>query len=270
MRRAGCPVPDQIGPYPSDGAAVMYNVDMALSPNYMPYAPAAPVLNIIRRARDGRLQEAYTTEQLHRLGVAEGNADRVQKSLEFLGLIDDEDALRTAAFERLSRVSTDEYPAALAELVQSAYASVLAVVDPQSATDVAIHDAFRGYDPAAQRPRMVGLFLALCREAGIVEGGPIQGQRVHVRTRAATRPPIPSRATGQRAPRAPLPTPPAPDHNGMEHGGDAGPDYRLLAQLIQQLPRDGRWTTTRREKWIQAVTATVDLLVTLNDEGEGP
>src|SRR5437868_10282280 len=104
---------------------------MTLPPNYMPYAPAAPVLNLIRRAREGRLLDAYTLDQLIRLGIAEGNADRVQKALEFLGLLDGDSAARTPAFERLSRVTTNEYPRAMAELVQNAYAPVLAVIDPE-------------------------------------------------------------------------------------------------------------------------------------------
>ncbi|HUY07984.1 MAG TPA: DUF5343 domain-containing protein [Candidatus Dormibacteraeota bacterium] len=244
---------------------------MALSANYMPYAPAAPVLTLIRRARDGKLQDAYTTDQLTRLGIAEGNADRVQKALTFLGLIDDDTAVKTPTFDRLSRVTTEEYPSAMAEVIQNGYAPVLAVIDPQEANDIAIHDAFRGYDPAAQRARMVGLFLALCREAGLVEGGPIEGRRAHVRPRAR------SKAAG--TPR-PQPTPtgrtsveehaPMPEANGnrQEAGGQ---DYRMLGELIRQLPRDGRWTTGKRDRWIQAVTATVDLLVTqVADHEVGP
>jgi hypothetical protein len=239
---------------------------MTLTDNYMPYAPAAPVLALIRRARDGRLQDAYTIEQLIRLQVAEGNADRVQKALEFLGLVDGDGALKTATFERLSRVTTEEYPRAMAEVVQNAYAPVLAVIDPQEANDIAIHDAFRGYNPAAQRPRMVGLFLALCRESGLVEGGPVEGQRAHVRPRA----------TGGRTVAPPRQRPPAAQAPRREQAaldtegsqGEAGAaDYRLLGELIRQLPREGHWSSQRRDRWIQAVTATVDLLVSLDDEG---
>ena len=61
-----------------------------------------------------------------------------------------------------------------------------------------------------------------------------------------------------------------PEANGnrQEAGGQ---DYRMLGELIRQLPRDGRWTTGKRDRWIQAVTATVDLLVTqVADHEVGP
>src|SRR5207253_5036923 len=144
----------------------------------------------------------------------------------FLGLLDRDSAARTPAFERLSRVTTNEYPRAMAELVQNAYAPVLAVIDPEQANDVAVHDAFRGYNPAGQRSRMVGLFLALCRESGLVEGGPIEGQRAHVRSRGAGRAVVPARVRQQRPPAgAPReqPRPPA-DGNGVGHGDPGAPD----------------------------------------------
>lgn len=239
---------------------------MTLKPDYMPYAPATPVLKLIRRARDGRLLDAYPPDQLVRLGVAEGNADRVHAALAFLGLIDDDSAQKTETFERLSRVSTEEYPKAMGEVVQNAYAPILAVVDPQEANDIAMHDAFRGYNPAAQRARMVALFLALCRESGLVEGGPVEGQRAHVRPRV-TRP----AALTPKQRTTSLPTTPEGSSQTVDPYAPTGdpttaPDYRLLGELLRQLPRDGRWSAGFRDRWIQAVTATVDLLVAVDEE----
>ena len=49
----------------------------------------------------------------------------------------------TKTFDRLGKVSTDEYPGALQEVIQAAYAPVLRIVSPAEDTDVAIFDAFR-------------------------------------------------------------------------------------------------------------------------------
>lgn len=40
-----------------------------------------------------------------------------------------------------------------------------------------------------------------------------------------------------------------------------GADYRLLVTLLDQLPLNGKWSQQRRDRWLQAVTANLDLLV---------
>jgi hypothetical protein len=61
--------------------------------------------------------------------------------------------------------------------------------------------------------------------------------------------------------------PPPPAGTGSANGtgahdtGATHPDYGLLNGLLKQLPPDGKWTKARRDKWIQAMTASVDLLV---------
>lgn len=227
-----------------------------LGSDYMPYAPASPVLNVIRRIRDGRLPDPLTLTNLQQLGVAEGNADRVQKALRFLGLIDAQHR-RTETFTRLGRASTDEYPRALAEVLQAAYAPVLQIVNPAEDTDIAVQDAFRGYEPAGQRPRMVSLFLALSKEAGLVDGGPVPARQQTRRSPGRT--PTASR-TRPSTVEADAPSAATPDEPTTLA------DYRLLVSLINQLPRDGRWSKARRDRWIQAVTANVDLLVEVEEE----
>jgi hypothetical protein len=225
---------------------------------FMPYAPVEPVMRVIRRLRERGLPDPLTRKSLPTLGIAEGNADRVEKALGFLGLIDAE-GHRTQTFDRLGKASTDEYQPILAEVIRAAYAPILAIVDPTSDTDVAINDAFRPYEPSGQRARMVSLFTGLCKEAGIVEGGPV------------TRMPKAKRGQqGKTPPRIWLDQPTAAGSSGRRDQDDpvSGPDLRLLSALIQQLPKETRWTRVRREKWIQAVTATVDLLYEV--EGNGP
>lgn len=233
----------------------------SLPENYIPYAPSEPVIRVIRRLRERGLPSPLNRKTLPTLGIAQGNSDRVQKALQFLGLIDD-DGQRTGTFDRLGKASTDEYPGLLAEVIRAAYAPILTIVNPGD-SDIAINDAFRPYEPSAQRSRMVSLFNGLCREAGLVSGGPIQRQPKAKQgaspAKSAPKPPRVDATTPRVEPK--VAEPEAHDGHGL--------DLRLVSGLIQQLPREGRWTAARRDRWIQAMTATVDLLIEL-DEGVVP
>lgn len=224
------------------------------SDEYMPYAPAKPVLDIIHRFRERGLPDVLSRQELHRLGSAEGNSDRVQKTFQFLDLID-QSAKRTPQFDRLGKASTSEYESVLAEIVRAAYAPILAIVDPQVDTDIAINDAFRHYEPAGQRKQMVVLFLALCREAGLARGAAAE------RKNSPKRDSTPARSTARRPTRTIERT-----EEVAASDEPPGSGYRLLSALIQQLPKDGKWTQNRRDRWLQAFTANIDLLVEVTDD----
>ncbi len=186
----------------------------ALPDDYMPYAPATPFLDVLRRIREGKLAEPVTLDGLSQVGIAEGNAPRVLNGLRFMGLVDD-DGRRTQQAERLRRASTDEDPGILAETVLGVYARVIQVVDLSNATDIQLNDAFRPFEPSAQRPKMVALFQALAREANLLPGGP-----VHRRPR--------TRATQ--------------DSNARGSIGRAAPQRRRTAPpAVQSTTSDGRF-----------------------------
>ncbi|MGB6838606.1 MAG: DUF5343 domain-containing protein [Dehalococcoidia bacterium] len=229
-----------------------------------PYAPVHNVLTVIRRLRERGLPDPLTLQELERIGVPAGNAPRTLAALRFLGLVEDE-GTRSPAFERLGRASTDEYAETLAEIVRAAYAPVFTVVDPAQDNEIALHDAFRHYHPQAQRSRMVTLFLGVCREAGIIPGGPPRRKakmRRQTEGRAAERPPAqvvrPKSIESAEAVGQPTIT-----------QTEGGPDYRLVSAVMQQLPKDGKWTKARRDKWIEAVAANVDLLIEVIEEANG-
>jgi hypothetical protein len=96
--------------------------------------------------------------------------------VKFLGLVDSRGGLTEAA-ERIRRASTEEYPGLLAEIIRAAYGPVFTVVDPAQDSEVKVADAFRQYDPAGQREKMVTLFLGLCEEAEIVQKSERQSLR---------------------------------------------------------------------------------------------
>ncbi|MBI2867451.1 MAG: DUF5343 domain-containing protein [Chloroflexi bacterium] len=220
--------------------------------NFAAYAPAKAVLDVIKRYRERGLPEPLTLDALEQIGVSNTMTSPCLKALRFLGLID-EGGNRTEVFERLRRASTEEYPQTLAEIVRNAYLPVFSIVDPAQDGDIAIADAFRRYDPANQRNKMIRLFLGLCEEAQIIP--PRTGKRRVAAQRPTPRPkpskPIPRVTTSQSDKEEPSRT---------ENEPDAAPDYRLISAVIQQLPRNGKWTSDKRKKWVDTMTAAVDLL----------
>jgi hypothetical protein len=124
-------------------------------------------MTVLHRLRERGLPQPVTRETLTLLGVPDGNAPRTLQALKLLRLVAEDGALEPAA-ERLRKATTDEYPQLLAEIVQEAYAPVFGLIDPETATEVRISDAFRQYEPQAQRDRMVNLFMALAQEAGLM------------------------------------------------------------------------------------------------------
>jgi hypothetical protein len=98
---------------------------------------------------------------------------------------------------------------------------------------------------------MIALFRSLCEEAGIIKSGTNARQLVR-------RP-----SDGQKAKPNPSTTPKRQSEpEQQEHKDeDLAPDYRLISAVIQRLPRDGKWTPDKRDRWLLALTSAVDLLI---------
>lgn len=143
-----------------------------------PYAPVAHVLRAINHYRE-KAPTQVTKELLMKLGFPDAYAVRTLKALRLLDLIGD-DGTPTTAFKELQRASTEEYTPRLEQVVRTAYAEVFEVVDPVTASDSAIEDAFRFYKPLPQRAKMVTLFMGLSEAAGII--GPERAPRKRLRT----------------------------------------------------------------------------------------
>jgi len=132
----------------------------------VPYASPANVLEVVHRYRDRNLPEEIDVKLLSEIGIPKGNVHRTLSALQFLGLLDDAGS-PTAAFASLQMASDPEYQTIFEGLVRSGYREVFKVIDPAKDTQFVIDNHFRRYSPQSQRHRMITLFLALCREAGI-------------------------------------------------------------------------------------------------------
>jgi Family of unknown function (DUF5343) len=225
-----------------------------------PYAPFGCVIIIIKRLRERGLPETITRQEITRVGVSEGNASRTLQALKFLKLVDD-DGHRSQTFDRLGRVSTSEYAEVFGEIIKEAYRDVFTIVDPAEATDVEINDAFRHYQPQAQRGRMVTLFIALCKEVGLVSGGPPE-TRQRARTVRAHKFSVASHLATSHKPQTE--TSYILEVAETLNGDIAG--IRLLQGLLQQLPSNQKWTQGRRDRWLRAFTASIDLLIIIESE----
>lgn len=234
---------------------------------HAPYAPANAVLDVIRRSRDRGLPEPVSLATLEQIGVSSGNAPRTLQALKFLDLLDNE-GRHTDSFKRLSRATTEEYPNTLAEIIRAAYNSIFQIVDPAQDELTSIDDAFRGYTPPSQRDRMVKLFMGLSHEAGLVSEEKLPNKQPRTRRQQTTK-----RPTTQSDKQGRASTKEEPRHEESQHEGsryeteDTATDYRLVGVLVQQLPKDGKWTKKRRDLWMQTMTSAVDLMVEIEELG---
>lgn len=136
-----------------------------------PYAPAKAVLEIVSRYRSKGLSQPIDGDVLSRVGITESLVPRTLQALQTLDLLDDK-GFPTATFESIRLAPEAEYKERLAHWLNAAYADVLNSVDPRTADETALQDAFRSYNPPGQRPRMVTLFVGLYAAAGMGKENP--------------------------------------------------------------------------------------------------
>jgi len=236
-----------------------------------PYAPYGNVLTVINQMRERGLKEPVTMQLISTAGVAEGNASRTLQALRFLNLIDEE-GYHTPNFRLLGNAPSDEYPEVLGQILKDSYKNVFMVLDPATASDDRLQNAFRYYQPKAQRQRMISLFKGLCREAGLMQSSsePIKRTRNAISNKSVTSA-VNSRkqlVTEHLTPQNPPETTSVSSQDNHYYQNGISQEYILLLNLLQQLPKgeEKKWSNSRRERWLQAVSSNVDLLIDIVEE----
>ena len=131
-----------------------------------PYTSARAITALIERHRERGLPTPISEDVLRRSGITDSLVPRTLASLVTLDLIDDKGA-PTSTFEGLRCAPAAEYPERLAQWLNHVYADVLKFIDPATADDEELEDAFRIYNPSGQRPRIISLFTGLYSAAGV-------------------------------------------------------------------------------------------------------
>jgi len=225
---------------------------MPLEPNgTAPYAPASTVLALIERARTRGLPTPITKDVLQRSGVSESLQPRTMQTLQLLELIND-DGTWTENLETLRSASEADFQARLADIVRSVYEDVFKYVDPNKDSPTAIRDAFRSYNPHGQQERMIPLFMALCKAAGIVEGeSAIRKTREPRQTKKAQQSPRTPKSDLQQSKKQP------PSTTGLP-----APIMGLLAALP---PEGSGWTKESRDRFFTTFGTLLDFCYPIRD-----
>jgi len=220
------------------------------------------LVDIIGRYRSRGLPIPVTGEVLGRAGVSESLIPRTIQALKTLDLIDD-DGKPTQVLEGLRLAPEGDYKQRFAQWLNEAYADVLNYVDPATANETQLRDAFRNYQPVGQQPRMMSLFAGLYREAGIgAETSRVQ--RISVRGSLGSS----SRLTGginikkaavsaSKALTVQTPLPPVPPMPPTPPSNETISDKALEYKLVDLLKDEAIGDTERSAVWtlVQYLTA---------------
>lgn len=211
-----------------------------------PYAPPSAILEVINRYRHRGLPTPINSDVLGRAGVSESLIQRTLQALQTLDLIDDKGAPRQT-LEGLRLAPEHEFKTRLAEWLNGAYADVLQFIDPATATETQVRDAFRTYNPIGQQGRMVTLFQGLYAAAGI---GPERQSA-----------PRPTARTAQPRPRITQQTPKQDARKGNPKGNSSGLPP-ALSGLLDSLPSpDEGWTQYDRDKFYDTFGTVLDFCI---------
>lgn len=246
---------------------------------FCPYAPYSSVITVIRHMRARNIKEPVTSQLITTIGVSEGNAARTISALRFLKLLDEEGYI-TPSFRSIENATDEHYPEILSETLHEAYDHVFMALDPVTASDQQLKNAFLYYQPKTQRPRMIMLFKGLAREAGIISGGaPEMVHRPHVVHSKSSK--SSAASNGAKKPN------PEPKDSGFQselyqastqpasHSVSTIPimptqEYVIMHGVLNKLPFATKvWTQAERDKWLKAVAANVEMLFELEDPNTG-
>jgi hypothetical protein len=220
-----------------------------------PYTAASAVLEVIDRHRSKGMPQPVNADTLARSGISESLIPRTLQALQTLDLID-EGGNVTQVLEGLRLAPEGEYQKRLAEWLNAAYADVLQYIDPATATETEVRDAFRLYQPVGQQSRMVTLFIMLYAAAGIGSGK----QKATKTGGAPTAVRIPGATIRRKSPAK---------TETKKHAAHEQPNTGLppaLDGLLKSLPQNGEsWTKNERDKFYTTFGAVLDFCIPIGE-----
>ena len=223
------------------------------SNNSAPYAPSSAIIDVIDRYRNRGLSKPFTADVLGRAGVSGSLVPRTLQALQILDLIG-EDGNPTETLESLRRASEADFKPQMAAWLRAAYADVFSYVEPTD-DETAIRDAFRAYNPVGQQPRMVALFIGLCRTAGLRPEDPTKESR----PRPAARKTALTTAKREKTMSGPVTA------TRAEVGLPSA-----LAGLLECLPSSRKWTQAQRDKFVTTFSTVLDFCIEVTDDVTDP
>lgn len=229
-----------------------------------PYAPASAIMDLVSRHRAKGLQAPVDADVLARCGISDSLIPRTLQALKVLDLINPE-GHPTEVLEGIRLAPESEYQARLTDWLTAAYADALAYVDPSTADEITIRDAFRKYVPTGQQSRMVTLFMGLFTAAGVMP----ERQRATTPRKALSNgsalKPRPARATPAPASQARIQAATGSMRRQQVDGGTALPP--ALSGLLASLPPSGAgWTKELRDKFMAAFPVILDFCYPIRAE----
>jgi hypothetical protein len=215
-----------------------------------PYVAPGVFIPLLERNRQKGLPNPLTTEALQKLGVSDSLIPRTLQAFRTLDLIG-EDGRHTALLENFRRAPEADYQPMMAEWLKGAYAHALDYIDPATADDTSIRDAFRHYNPISMQPRMIGLFTSLFEAAGV---RPATLKATPKKSQSASPGIRPIRSVQQRSVTERVATTraanPANEVPGL---------HPALAGLLASLPDAARgWTQADRDRFVTAFGVVLD------------
>lgn len=166
-------------------------------------------------------------------------------ALRFFGFIDGE----KRATDRLRMFLQQPDQEALRELVEAAYAEIIAL-DLQTATPGQVDEVLRemGAGQGATLRKARTFFVHAAKQAGIEVGPHLATGTGSVRTSSSSS----RKGRGRRTT--------SMESTSSEPKSFATGLHPFLQGLIQELPEDGRWSKTQRDRWLEMARLTVDML----------
>ena len=214
-----------------------------------PYAPASAILSLIDRYRNKGLPPVIDGDVLARAGVSPSLIARTLQAMQSLDLLTEE-GKASPVLEGIRLAPEPEFKQRLVEWLNSAYADALQFVDPATATEGEIRDAFRSYKPIGQQNRMVTLFMGLFAGAGV------GAEKPKASTPRKVAQPKPSGASTPRPTIRTAALPKTPGHPAAFNNSGMPPALSgLLASLPS--PEDG-WTKEERDRFVATFGAVLD------------